>query len=375
MRHLQLNQNRANQNAGCGVYMSAAIDCIFEDLYIQAVYNCALYFDHGSHRGMALNVHVYNALKGVVFDGAEYGLADGCYATNIGSTSSDDCFLLIDSANNGTIVNCRVLDSLGDGASIYTSSNCTISDCVMSYVAVFGDYGIDCHGAANSAVIDNRLNNCGGVTFNTGSNYVIFAGNILHDTRGTGIGCTDTTYCSFEDNIIENASWNYAWGVGIMLASGSLYNLVADNKIHHSGGSGPPPGPAISVQANCDDNILQDNDLRWNNNLANVIELLTPLVTVIGNRGYNPHGNVATPYPAAAGNISDKAAAQAFPTTHTDYTIVHSPKLITIYGGTVTQILIDGVVCGLTSGAFRLEPGQVLHVDWTGQPSSVVYAV
>jgi len=92
------------------------------------------------------------------------------------------------------------------------------------------------------------------------------------------------------------------------------------------------------------------------------------------NIGYNPKGNVATPYPVAAGYITDTAAAQAFPTSATNYTISDSPKLITIYGGTVTSISIDGVVCGLTSGAFRLEPRQVLNVVWTGQPSSVVYA-
>jgi len=92
------------------------------------------------------------------------------------------------------------------------------------------------------------------------------------------------------------------------------------------------------------------------------------------NGGYNPVGNVATPYPVAAGNLDDVAAAQAFPTSNVNYTVVGSPKLITIYGGTVTNIQVDGVVTGLTSGAFRLEPKQILKVVWTVQPSSLVYA-
>lgn len=93
------------------------------------------------------------------------------------------------------------------------------------------------------------------------------------------------------------------------------------------------------------------------------------------NGGYNPRGPIATPYPVAAGNIDDVAAAQAFPSSNTNYTVVGSPKLITIYGGTVTSISIDGTATGLTSGAFYLRPKQILNVVWTGQPSSIVYAL
>lgn len=91
--------------------------------------------------------------------------------------------------------------------------------------------------------------------------------------------------------------------------------------------------------------------------------------------GYNPVGPIATPYPAAAGNIDDVASAQAHPSNNTNYTVVSSPKFITIYGGVVTSISIDGTVTGLTEGSFYLRPKQVFNVVWTGQPSSVVYAL
>lgn len=101
-------------------------------------------------------------------------------------------------------------------------------------------------------------------------------------------------------------------------------------------------------------------------------------IRIWNNIGYNPVGNVATPYSVGAGNLRDTAGAQAFPTSATNYTVVESPKLITIYGGTITSVSIGGVATGqagaATFAAYRLEPGQILNVVWTVQPSSVVYA-
>jgi len=128
----------------------------------------------------------------------------------------------------------------------------------------------------------------------------------------------------------------------------------------------------IISEVGAERNVYRDNDVTdspWNIYLQGGLEKLH------GNLGYNPRGNVANPYPAAAGYIADTGAAQAFPTSNVNYTINHSPKFITIYGGTVTSISIDGVATGLTSGGFFLEPGQIFNVVWTGQPSSQVYAL
>ncbi len=115
-------------------------------------------------------------------------------------------------------------------------------------------------------------------------------------------------------------------------------------------------------------NIIADNRV-WA-----TISLTGTVNKIHDNIGYNPVGNIATPYPVAAGNLEDVASVQAFPTSNVDYTVSGSPKLVTIYGGTVTSIVIDGVTCGLTSGAFFLQPGQIIRVVWSGQPNSVVYA-
>jgi hypothetical protein len=98
------------------------------------------------------------------------------------------------------------------------------------------------------------------------------------------------------------------------------------------------------------------------------------LTRVHNNTGYNPRGNIATPYSAAAGPLDDAAKAQAFPTSATLYTVRFSPKLIVIGGGTITNVQIDGIATGQAGAgspatAYRLEPGQTFLCTWTVQPT------
>jgi hypothetical protein len=93
---------------------------------------------------------------------------------------------------------------------------------------------------------------------------------------------------------------------------------------------------------------------------------------VTGNIGYNDGTVLSTPYPATTGNITNSSASQGFPTSTAVYTIRISPKYITISGGTVSAILIDGVTTGVTAGTFYLQPGQTIRVDHTVNPNSTV---
>jgi len=182
-------------------------------------------------------------------------------------------------------------------------------------------------GARSPIVIGNKALNCGTSELFGSSGFRLLGASPTHTRDGIIVG-----------NIAEGVHQDY----GIVEGEDSDYNIYDDNQI-------------LSYR-------------------IGAILLTGVHSRDESNRGYNPLGRIANPYPVAAGYIIDRAAAQAFPTTHVTYTIAHSPKLITIYGGTVTQILIDGVVCGLTSGSFQLNPGQTIHVDWTVQPSSEVYA-
>jgi hypothetical protein len=178
-----------------------------------------------------------------------------------------------------------------------------------------------------------------------------------------------------DNRLLDNLIWdNGLRGVGtdagVKVATGQVGNQIKGCKILDN--ETPPTQDYGIEETDVANRTLIENNELSNHLVANMLPIGN-LTRIYQNVGYNPQGNLANPYPAAAGYLLDTAGAQAFPTTHTTYTVGQSRKLITIYGGTVSQILIDGVVCGLTSGAFCLDVGQTIHVDWTGQPSSAVY--
>lgn len=75
-------------------------------------------------------------------------------------------------------------------------------------------------------------------------------------------------------------------------------------------------------------------------------------------------------YNTAPGNI----AAPAIPASGTAQTNTNDrPAMINVYGGTVTAIDIDGVSTGLTSGTFRLMPGETVKLTYSVAPSWTWY--
>lgn len=184
--------------------------------------------------------------------------------------------------------------------------------------------------------------------------------NYRNTFNGISVGTDDVTVTG--NTCIDNGS------VGILLNDATDV-VVVGNRCY----SLLQQDTGISEIGTSDYNVIAHNNVRGNE--TNSILPLGTHTWVEGNLGYNPVGPVANPYTAGAGALIDSAEVQAHPATNTNYTIGQSPKFITIYDGVVTSISIDGTVTGLTSGSFYLSPGQVFNVVWTGQPSSVVYAI
>jgi hypothetical protein len=101
---------------------------------------------------------------------------------------------------------------------------------------------------------------------------------------------------------------------------------------------------------------------------------------IINNPGYNPRGNIATPWAnAATGDLSDVAGALDNPVSDALYTVTMSPKLIILTNCTgVTAVQIDGVtLTNMTTQTqmYKLHPGQTIHVVWaTTTPHGEVFA-
>lgn len=234
-------------------------------------------------------------------------------------------------------------------------------------------------GDAHHAIIDNTVNEldrCIALLVRN-SVGVIVEGNSFKTVGRQGIVIRGSQKCIVSNNYIYAAGrqTNNTYDA-ILLddynATHSISNIITGNQIWSDQANLPRYG-INEATADQNYNIIKNNIVA--NAATTRIRPLGPNTRLEDNDGYNPVGNIATPYPAGAGYLLDVAAAQAFPTSNTNYTVGQSPKFITIYGGTVTSISIDGVATGLTSGGFYLKVGQILNVVWTGQPSSQVYAV
>lgn len=203
-----------------------------------------------------------------------------------------------------------------------------------------------------------------------------FINNRIVDGGRAGMTISGASYGEIRGNNINGCSArNDGWtevesGIYLDVCTNLI---ITDNYIANSSGH---QEEGIYENGACD-----YNDISHNNVTGNGTHQIYPVGThdkIHQNTGYNPIGNIATPYSVAAGFLTDVAGAQAFPTTATNYTVGQSPKLITIYGGTITSVSINGVATGQAGAAsfaaYRLEPEQILNVVWTIQPSSVVYA-
>jgi len=78
-------------------------------------------------------------------------------------------------------------------------------------------------------------------------------------------------------------------------------------------------------------------------------------IFIINNPDFNPVGSVGPP---------------SVPATTVNYTNAYGyPCQVQVYGGTVTEIAIDDIATGLTSGIFMIPPGGTINITYSAAPS------
>lgn len=341
----------------------------------QTVASAGIYVNNvagNEQHGLIFDVVVRDVLgNGIECNGARRVLLE---ASTIENNTADG----INHGGHMETIGCFIISNGGNGIGGSTISHGLIA---LNQIHHNTLDGINIAVTSNSRYIGNILfqNGANGITVRSGDSNTV-AENIVIESNRHGILIQASSYNSICGNIcIDNSKDPVNTRDGIHFYQTSLYNVCEDNVCIDTGNNYQRYG--IS-ETNTDQDY---NNISHNICIGNV----TGSILVFGthtwtesNRGYNPVGNIATPYPAAAGFVLDAAAAQAFPSSNVNYTIGHSPKFITIYGGTVTSISVDGVATGLVTSwatadkaSLYLSPGQVLNVVWTVQPSSQVYAL
>ena len=201
-------------------------------------------------------------------------------------------------------------------------------------------------GTSNHTVTGNVIKNCDGSAIaNGGQNSdIVISGNIIQNTNsaipGAAIQLTDAERILITGNNISETSEN----ASIAMAGTSDNWQITQNYL--------------------------DDDA------DDPVSLLGASSVVINNSGYNPVGNIPDPWPASGGDLTNEVTAGSpNPQSGTVYTVRHSPKTIIVTGGDLSQITIDGVVTGLTAGAFKLSIGETIAVTYDMLiPTSAIFA-
>lgn len=113
-------------------------------------------------------------------------------------------------------------------------------------------------------------------------------------------------------------------------------------------------GYAVSCNAdNTHYSIIGNVITNCTSSIRNISPATDQIIT--NNPGFNPVGNFTAP---------------TVPASTVAYTNSYGyPCMVSIYGGTVTAITIDGVATGQTSGTFVLSPGETIAITYSSAPT------
>ena len=288
------------------------VNCIFDTCHNYSIAS------NNAERLLIQGCHVYGAI--------------GILAYNSGTK---------DSIMNGNVV--ETVDGTSIGIKLNVAENCIISNNVLTSLTKTDSTGIsigdsDC----NDNVVDE--NNVSGYTkgiyLNVHPHRTQVHDNTIVDCT-TGILCSGgAEYSSFVANQIDSCTT----GMDITV----YYGICIGNNISNA-------TTGIILDSVTRYSIISNNTLTFTVTTPITINSARSDFQVINNPGYNPVGAVGPP---------------SVPATTVNYTNAYSyPCQVQVYGGTVTEIDIDDIATGLTSGIFIIPPSGTINITYSAAPS------
>ncbi|MCK5431409.1 MAG: right-handed parallel beta-helix repeat-containing protein [Gammaproteobacteria bacterium] len=187
---------------------------------------------------------------------------------------------------------------------------------------------------------------------------VLCTSNISRNNGSNGINVTSSKYCIVDNCVVYDNSqttpdnWD---GIKLVSTYGtSTYNKISNCIIYDSQGS-KTQQYAINETGTCDNNTFENNVV-INNSVGSIATVGDNTIS-INNRGYNPAGNITPP---------------SVPASTVNYTNINGyPCQVQVLGGTVTDIDIDDVATGLTTGIFFIPVGETINITYSSVPTWV----
>ena len=298
---------------GCGNATDIKIiNCDFEALHDYAIVS------QDSERILIEGCHVFDGI--------------GVIACNTGSK---------DNIINGNIINTTEGTSIG--IKLIVAENCIVSNNVLTSTTKTATTGISLGdtGCNNNTIIGNNVSGyLNGIYLNIHPYRTLVADNTVYDCTSGILQSGGDEYTSIMNNRIDTCTT----GIDATLYYGSV---VGNNISNVTNGIILHSNARYGVVSN---NVLTDSVTTpiTNNSGASTIQ-------IVNNPGYNPVGAVGPPSVLA---------------TTVNYTNAYSyPCQVQVYGGTVTEIDIDDIATGLTSGVFIIPPGGTINITYSAAPS------
>lgn len=185
-----------------------------------------------------------------------------------------------------------------------------------------------------------------------------------HVLTGGGTGTNDNV---FTGNIVNNCCT--VTNDGNIKLQG-FNNVIVGNRFKAG------PNRPVQMSGTADNWTISDNDFTGMSNTAPA--LVGTASTVKNNMGYNAVGTITNAFTTTGSgdilNVSQPTNPAALPATGTTWTNRFTSKTITVTGGTVSSISINGSASVGTSGMFKLGVGETINITYSVAPTVTVRA-
>jgi Right handed beta helix region len=265
---------------------------------------------------------------------------------------------------NCSIIGCSVLQAIGKGIMIFEDHDvpppCHIGS---DGATIAGNMIAGVKSVANAAGAKSL--GVGIYLDSTGTSRHTITGNVIKQCDGSaivGAGGNDDVIVS--GNVIDGTNLVVS-GASISFHNAERLTICANKVLNN------PTGRPIEMKGSSKSWQITQNSFAQNSN--NSPGPLAADATAINNSGYNPVGVIQNPW-QASGDLTNDGGGSPGPTSAKVYTVRQSPKTIIVAQGEVTEITIDGISAGVSSGVFKLGIEETIAITFTHAPTTTVWA-
>jgi len=333
---LQVNGNRANQNGAGqgggydGIELYNSSNGVVEHNYVHDVKTVGIYLS-GTNDKTLDNLVVNSNANGIqVYGYSNYLIEDNTIngASDVGISISG---MSATQTISGVVCEGNIITNINLDVSPYGVNS---GDGIIT-----GDNGIAGNGIAG-----------GNITISNNYIDVAYVGMWISQTQGVIVS---------GNTIIPTATTG--WGAGIAIGEADeepTENALIESNLISSASTGIYIYSSATSTVQFLKNTITSTSLPIATNSAPVI--------IEGNIGYNPVGPISSPI--SGSTIVDSGSSSKW-TSGTTYTNWESPKVLSISGGTVTAIEVNGQALSPTTSTITLQPGDTFSITFSSTPT------